>query len=78
MQVKVISPEKVLMQGAAEEVEVCTAEGKMGILDRHAPLLGLLKPGLIRVKDEGQWQEIKASKGVVEVRNSVVTVLVEE
>jgi F-type H+-transporting ATPase subunit epsilon len=78
MNIRVIGPDKVILQATAEEVIVTTEGGEVGILDRHAPLVGTLKPGKIRVKVEGVWTELQASKGLLEVQSSIVTILVEE
>ncbi|HSQ42230.1 MAG TPA: ATP synthase F1 subunit epsilon [Fibrobacteraceae bacterium] len=77
MQLRVISPEKVLLQAEAQEVQLDTQGGQLGILDHHAPLVGTLKPGVIRAKVAGNWQEIPAQSGLVEVSHNQVTVLVE-
>ena len=78
MKLSILTPEKTLFNADAEELVLDTVEGQIGILDRHAPLLAAIKVGLIRVKVQGVWQEIPCSKGLLEVQNSKVVILLEE
>lgn len=50
--------------------------GQMGILPGHTPLVTLLKPSTLRVRNaEGHEEQIYVSGGVLEVQPHVVTVL---
>jgi F-type H+-transporting ATPase subunit epsilon len=51
--VEVVSPEQSLVAGAAEAVVLRTAEGFLTVLDGHAPLIGTVEPGEVRVELEG-------------------------
>ncbi len=39
------------------------SEGVLGILPRHAPLLTMLKPGVLRVKKDGTEQDMAVAGG---------------
>ena len=45
---KLITPTSVAFEGDAELVIAVTTEGEEGILPKHAPFLGALKPGVLR------------------------------
>ena len=47
-----VSPEKVLFHQEVSMVVIPGAEGDIGILPQHAPLLTLLRPGVITVYEE--------------------------
>jgi len=77
MQVKILTPEKTLLDTQATQVVVQAVQGKMGILDQHCPLTAALLPGEVRVQSEGQWQSIPSSAGLVSVENNRVLVLLD-
>ena len=77
MQVELVSPERILFSGEAEMV-ICRAEGgDIAFLDNHAPFLGALEIGEVRViRGQGQADERAAVHGgFVEVRNNRVIIL---
>lgn len=45
----IVSPAKVLFDGAAAMVEVPGSEGDMGVLPHHAPTLSMLREGIVTV-----------------------------
>ena len=50
--------------------------GELCILARHAPLLGKLRPELVRLADQfGKPQELFISSGYLEVQRDTVTIL---
>ena len=50
--------------------------GELCILARHAPLLGKLRPGLVRLADQfDRRQELFVSSGYLEVQPYAVTIL---
>ena len=78
--VSVLTAEGELLSTEAEMVVVPAADGEIGILDRHVPLLALLKPGPLRVVRGSDEDVFYVSGGFVDVGrdekdNTVVTVL---
>jgi F-type H+-transporting ATPase subunit epsilon len=72
----IVSAEEELFSGLAEMVIVHGAQGDLGILMGHAPLLSALKPGPVRVIKQGGDEEIfYVSGGFVEVQPNMVKVL---
>lgn len=62
----------------SEDVDVVIApgiEGEMAILPRHAPLMTMLQPGELRVRQEGEEFSMAVTGGFLEVRPDRVTVL---
>lgn len=77
-QLRVVSVEKNLFEGEAGFLLVNGADGELGILPRHAPLLATLAPGPLVVKDGvgGAEKEVLfVGGGFVEVLPDRVTVL---
>jgi F-type H+-transporting ATPase subunit epsilon len=75
IQVDIVSAEGELYSGPAEMVFAPGSEGELGITPRHAPLLTLLKPGEVRVKNGDVEQSIFVGGGALEVQPKKVTVL---
>ncbi|MBU1266046.1 MAG: F0F1 ATP synthase subunit epsilon [Gammaproteobacteria bacterium] len=77
MHVDVVSVEELLFSGLAEFVAAPAEMGEVGIYPRHAPMIALLKPGLVRLKIPHQTQEevIYVSGGLLEVQPQGVTIL---
>jgi len=72
----IVSAEKAIFSGIVEMVVATGAQGEIGIIPGHAPLLTSLKPGEIRFKQPGGQDEIYyVSGGMLEVQPYVVTVL---
>ncbi|MHB1401389.1 MAG: F0F1 ATP synthase subunit epsilon [Thiobacillus sp.] len=77
MHVDVVNVEELLFSGLAEFVAAPAEMGEVGIYPRHAPMIALLKPGLVRLKIPHQTQEevIYVSGGLLEVQPQGVTIL---
>ncbi len=75
--VDIMSPERLVMQFQADSVVVPAAEGELGILPQHAPLLAQLEPGEIRLRRGDQVEFFAISGGFVEVVNNRVSIFAE-
>ena len=75
----VTTPEELVFEGAVESVTVPAADGEMGFLPRHAPLVGRLGFGELRVASgDGAKQAFFVNGGFVQVVDGRVTVLAVE
>lgn len=76
---EIVSPEKLLLSRPVDMVVVPAAEGEMGVLPNHAPMIVLLRGGTIRLYENGQVTErLFVSGGFAEVTGQRVTVLATE
>jgi len=77
LHVEVVSPERILWTGEADRVIARTiGGGEIAFLTGHAPFVGALDIGLVRVHEEGGTDEVIAVHGgFVEVSHDRVTVL---
>jgi F-type H+-transporting ATPase subunit epsilon len=74
--VDIVSAEGEIFSGLAVAVFAPASQGDLGIYPRHAPLLSLLKPGVVRVHTPtGEEQFFYVSGGALEVQPNKVTVL---
>ena|SRR5438270_3234705 len=76
LQVELVSPERILYSGDAEMV-VCrtVGGGEVAFLTGHAPFLGALETGVVRVKTSGGEEVAAVHGGFVEVRDNRVIIL---
>lgn len=74
---RVVSVERSLFEGEVEYMIATGAEGELGVLARHAPLMTILKPGPLRIQEifGGPEQVLFVGGGFLEVLPERVTVL---
>src|SRR5437870_1539597 len=75
--VDIMTPERLVMQTAADAVVVPAFEGELGILPHHAPLLAQLQPGEIRLRRGDNVELFAVSGGFIEVENNRVSIFAE-
>ncbi len=75
LHVDIVTVEGRTFQGEADFVRVPGAEGELGILPRHIPLLTPIKVGEILVRNDGKDDFYFVAGGFLEVRPDQVTVL---
>lgn len=78
MKVDIISPEKILFRGDAEEVNLPGVMGSFTILQNHAPIVSVLTKGTITYGYHNKKVEIPIENGFVEANNNTITVCVEQ
>jgi F-type H+-transporting ATPase subunit epsilon len=72
---ELVSPEKIAFSGEVEQVDVPGSEGDFGVLAGHAPLISLIRPGIMTVYAGGQQTRIVVLGGFAEVGPGGLTVL---
>ena len=76
---EIVSPEKLLLSKAVDMVVIPAAEGEMGVLPNHAPMIVLLNEGDVRLYEGGRVTEtLHVSGGFAEVTTTRVTVLAQD
>jgi len=72
---EIVSQDRLVFEGDADIVIIPGANGEMGILPNHAPLLSTMVMGVIKVRFSGQEEVFTITGGVVEVQPDLVIVL---
>jgi F-type H+-transporting ATPase subunit epsilon len=76
LQCILVTPERTLYDQPAEFVALTLYDGEIGIAAGHAPLIGRLGYGEMRIRREGQQVDrFYIEGGFVEVRDDIVSVL---
>lgn len=75
---ELVAPERLLASIEADMVVIPGADGDFGVLPRHAPLMSLLRPGVIRVyQGDRVDRQVFVAGGFAEVNERGCIVLAE-
>jgi F-type H+-transporting ATPase subunit epsilon len=72
---ELVSPDKISFAGEVDQVDMPGADGDFGVLAGHAPLIALLRPGLMTVYAAGEKTRLVVLGGFAEVGPDGLTVL---
>ena len=72
---ELVAPDRISFSGEVDQVDVPGAEGDFGVLAGHAPLIALLRPGLMTVYAAGEKTRLVVLGGFAEVGPDGLTVL---
>jgi F-type H+-transporting ATPase subunit epsilon len=76
---ELVSPERLLLSRQVEMATIPAAEGEMGVLPGHSPMMVALRGGVIRVRENGAESErLFVAGGFAEVSPERCTVLADE
>ena len=72
---EIVSQDRTVFQGDVDIVVLPGVAGEMGILPHHAPVLAILKYGVIKIRQNGKEQLFAVAGGLAEVQPTIVTIL---
>ncbi len=78
IKVEIMTPERPLADEAATEVNFPAADGYMGVLPEHTPLVAELGIGEVRIQVDGQEKRFMVNGGFVQVAPDRVTLMANE
>lgn len=70
-----VAPDKLLFSGEVDQVDIPGMDGDFGVLADHAPLVALLRPGVLTVRVGSDAQRLVIFGGFAEVSPQGLTVL---
>jgi F-type H+-transporting ATPase subunit epsilon len=70
-----VSPEKLAFSGAVDQVDIPGVEGDFGVLAGHAPVVAVIRPGILTVTAGSSHVKIIVLGGLAEVSEKGLTVL---
>lgn len=77
LKVEIVTPQRKVFSGEADQVQAPGWLGQMGVLPRHARLLSLTTQGEVILHQGGKQTRFVVGKGFVEVGDDQVTLLVD-
>jgi F-type H+-transporting ATPase subunit epsilon len=75
MHLEILTPEKKVFEGDVTLATFPGADGSFQVMDNHAPLISLLKAGVVEYKSKEGSRHLKVTGGVVEVLQNKVILL---
>ena len=72
---KIVTPERTVFEDQIDQVTLPTQEGEITVLPEHIPLIAVLAPGELTVKQDGKEIAMAVSGGIIEVRKNELTIL---
>ena len=70
-----VSPEKLAFSGEVDQVDIPGLEGDFGVLAGHAPVVAVMRPGILTVITGGKKERIIVLGGLAEMSTRGLTVL---
>ena len=74
-QLSLVSPEKLLFAGKVDQVDVPGAEGDFGVLAGHAPIVAVVRPGIVTAIAGTTREKFVVFGGLAEFANAELTIL---
>ena len=75
MNLEILTPEKKVFEGEVTSASFPGADGSFQVLNNHAPLVSLLKDGVVEYKTKEKTERVAITGGVVEVLKNQVILL---
>jgi F-type H+-transporting ATPase subunit epsilon len=72
-----VSPERLLFAERVDQADLPGSEGDFGVLSGHAPIVAVLRPGLVTAINGGQRRRFVVLGGLAEFSSEALTVLAE-
>ena len=74
-QISLASPENILFSGQVNQVDLPGVEGDFGILAGHAPIVAMLRPGIVTVIEGDDREKFVVLGGLAEFSQAELTIL---
>ena len=79
LQVELVAAERVVWSGEATFIVARTAEGELGALPGHSPVMSILKPSVVEIATaDGERVKAAVADGFLSIANDRVSILSEE
>ena len=75
LQLKIVTPERTLLEEEVDQVTIPTTEGEITILPDHIPLVASLKSGDVVAVSNGEAIPMAVTGGFIEVKDNTVAIL---
>ena len=72
---KLVTPEKIYLEGDAQMVVLPGAEGDLGGRPNHSNIITSLRPGIIKVTNSDQTQSLFVEEGFIKFSNNELLVI---
>jgi F-type H+-transporting ATPase subunit epsilon len=77
LQLEIVTPERRVLSEAVEAVTIPAANGELGVLPGHTPLISQLQSGILSYTRGNTTERLHVAGGFIEVNHDRVSVLAE-
>ncbi len=74
-QLSLVSPESLLFSGQVDQVDLPGVEGDFGVLSGHAPIVAMLRPGIVTAMAGNVTEKFVVFGGLAEFSEEQLTIL---
>jgi len=67
LSLKILTPEKNFFSGAVKQIIFSTPEGRIGIMNGHAPMVASVAEGIMEILVENEWKTASTGQGFGEI-----------
>ncbi|MBP6995415.1 MAG: F0F1 ATP synthase subunit epsilon [Phycicoccus sp.] len=78
LKVELVAADRKVWEGEASQVSARTTDGELGVLPGHAPMLGVLAEGDVRIMGADGTRTATVDGGFLSVNRDVVTIVAEQ
>ena len=78
VRLEIVTPDSTVYSEIVEHVVVPTANGKIDLFQRHAPLIDRLEPAGVKIVKDGKTEYLAVSSGFVEVYAEKVSIITDQ
>ncbi len=78
VRLEIVTPDSTVYSEIVEHVVVPTANGKVDLFQRHAPLIDRLEPADVKIVKDGKTEYLAVSSGFVEVYAEKVSIITDQ
>ena len=75
MKLKIITHERIVFEGDAEEIVIQTKTGQLGILKDRLPITTVLDIGVTKIKQGEKYKYFATMGGIFQFKDNVATIL---
>ena len=75
MKLKIITHERIIFEGEAEEIVIQTKTGQLGILKDRLPITTVLDIGVTKIKQGERYRYFATMGGVFQFKDNLATIL---
>jgi len=77
MHIEIITPDHTIYSGEADAISIPTPDGEITVLPHHIPLISIVVPGTVEVRQGKNESLFAVSRGVIEIDGLTVRLLVD-
>ncbi|MAG28526.1 ATP synthase F1 subunit epsilon [bacterium] len=75
LNLKLITPARTVLEEETEEVVAQTLDGEITILANHTPIVTILKPGELLIKNDNKATPLAVAGGIIEMFENTLVIL---